>query len=112
MDSNPGRAASAIKAIRASPGRAGGNVDLYDISQAFTYRARIEMRSLLSTVASASDGSVDSAVRKLSLSSEPQTKSSHTDVTRNCVLYSCYFLIRRPFPGLVCTNRIHTVRVR
>lgn len=69
------------------------------------------MRLSSSTVASASDGSVNSSVGKLSLSSESQTKSLHTNVTRNwALIYSYHPPMKRLLPGLVWTNQMHTVR--
>ena len=70
MYSNPDRALSEIKAIRASVRRAEGKVDLHDISRELAYRARMEKRFPQSTAVSDSDGSVDSARRKFSFASD------------------------------------------
>ena len=65
MYSNPDRALSEIKCIRASVRRVEGKADLQDIP-----RARMVKRFSQTTAASASDGLVDSARRRLSFASD------------------------------------------
>jgi len=65
MYSNPDRALSEIKCIRASVRRVEGKADLHDIP-----RARMVKRISQTTAASASDGLVDCARRRLSFASD------------------------------------------
>jgi len=63
-----------MKVISASLQRAGGKVDLHDISPELAYRARMMKRFSQNTAASVSDGLVDSPRRKLSFASDPTNK--------------------------------------
>lgn len=68
--SNPDRALGEIKAIRPSAQRAEAMIDLHNISREFFYWAKMERRFSQFTAASASDGQVDCALRKLSFISD------------------------------------------
>lgn len=60
-------APSEINVISTSARRAEGKVNLHNISQELADRVKMKKRFLQSSVASSSDGSVDSALRELSL---------------------------------------------
>jgi len=71
MYHRPDRALSEMKAISARVQRAEGKVDLHDISREFACRARMMKSISQTTVASVSDGLVDSPRRKLSFANDP-----------------------------------------
>jgi len=74
MHYNPDHALGEIKAIRPSVRRPEAKVDLHDIFWELAYKVRMEKRSSLFTAASCSDGSVDSAQRKLGFESDAAEK--------------------------------------
>jgi len=75
MYPNTDRALFEIKAIRASMLRAEGKVDLHDISPELAHRTRTVKRFSLTAAASASDGLVDRARRKLGFASDARHKA-------------------------------------
>ena len=68
--SNPDHALGEIKVIRPSAQRAEAMIDLHNISREVLYWAKMERRFSQFTTASASDGPVDCALRKLSFISD------------------------------------------
>ena len=67
---NPDHALGEIKVIRPIVQRAEGMIDLHNISRGVLYWAKMERRFSQFTAASASDGLVDCALRKLSFISD------------------------------------------
>ena len=112
MYSNLGHALGEIKAIRpGTEARTGGRFTQYP--QELADRAMMEKRFSQSAATSASDGSADSALRKLSFSCEAADKVLTYWFDRE--LRSSLFVslsMKRPSPGLVLKNRMQTVMVR
>ena len=86
---------------------------MHNISRELAYRARIEKQFSQSAAASASDGSVDSALGKLSFACDAADKV--LTYWPDEELRSSPFVLppmKRPSPGLVLKNRMQTVRAR
>ena len=74
MYHSPDHAMSEMKAISASVQRAGGMVDLHDISRELVHRAKMMKCISQTTTVSVSDGPVGNARRKFSFAGDPTGK--------------------------------------